>query len=198
MGLFSPTPGLRSDRGHARRGRHGRCSLRCRPAAAGHRGQGRCGRDTQQPLSRSEASARQTPLRPAPPDRVLLQQTQAIPPRRHALRKDGKELPRRHHARRNHPMATASVHTTWRCGIAAISARVQDVVSLQQETSNSGDPGAQAGSDAASRPWHARHHRRAQQHDDRVPVPAAVRVDLHDTPAGRAERPEDIRPDGIA
>ncbi len=44
------------------------------------------------------------------PDRVLLLQAQAVPPRRHPIREDRNQLPRRRHHRRNRPMDTVSVH----------------------------------------------------------------------------------------
>jgi len=46
------------------------------------------------------------------PDRVLLLQAQAVPPRRNTFREDRPQLPRRRHTRRHHPMAQVTVHTT--------------------------------------------------------------------------------------
>jgi len=64
---------------------------------------------------RTPVPARQAPLRTTPPDRMLLPHAQAASPRRDAIGKDRQELPQRRHSRRDHPEATASVHTTRSC-----------------------------------------------------------------------------------
>lgn len=46
----------------------------------------------QQPVARAQIPARQASLRPAPSRRVLLLQTQAVPPRRHPLSKRPPEI----------------------------------------------------------------------------------------------------------
>lgn len=65
-----------------------------------------------QGLTRSQISARQTSLCPAPSRRMLLLQTQAVPPRRHPLRKNRAKSPSRRHSRLHRPMDEVSVHAT--------------------------------------------------------------------------------------
>jgi hypothetical protein len=49
---------------------------------------------------------------PAPPDRMLLLETQAVPKGRYALRKNRRKLPRSRHYRSNRPMDQITVHTS--------------------------------------------------------------------------------------
>src|SRR5262245_32088330 len=64
------------------------------------------------PITRTQISARQTSLCPAPSRRMLFLQTQAVPPRRHPLRKNRPKLSSRRHSRRHRPVDAISVHTT--------------------------------------------------------------------------------------
>jgi hypothetical protein len=68
-------------------------------------------RHPQQPVTRAQISARQASLRPAPSRGMLLLQTQAVPPRRHPLRKNRPKLPSRRHSRCHRLMDAISVHT---------------------------------------------------------------------------------------
>jgi transposase len=64
------------------------------------------------PSRTKKESPRCSPLCPAPPRRVLLQQAQTVPPRRHPLRENRQKLPRGRYPSRYHPMVTLTVHRT--------------------------------------------------------------------------------------